>query len=642
MRCYGWRVRLTLRARILAVYLVALVAFLAALAYGLVQVRGIGAELARVQEVWLPLSQQVAELRYRYPGIDPGELERTPARVRRQLANSLSVQLRLTRVVVARAQEDATRGLREKGGAAPALTRVVSTLGALSEPATEIGPALDVYISALEAAEKPGLPEADAARAREAAIAARQSLAQLDGRLREVIQYASEAVGAGLRADATAAQAKAQSSLFALAALTVLATGFGLVAILIVGRALAPVGELIAGAQRISAGDFDRRIEAGGEGTEIATLATEFNRMAASLRSRDERLRLLAAFNENVLESVRVGILVADEQGAVTGMNRAAEEIWAMPRGDLVRKPLAALAGAAGREGATIVERVESVRTGGAPVRLGAVPFASGRMVEVSAVPFLSAGVAAGVVVVAEDVTERVRVERALLRSERLAAIGRMSSQITHEVRNPLNSLSLNVEMLEEELAGADGEARTLFRAIAKEIERLTQVTEGYLGFARLPKPRLARESVNALVESLLRFIREEAGKTGVEVSSDLRAALPDVLADENQLRQALLNVVRNALEALGSGNGRRGGRLSVTTRRAAGHVEIVVRDDGPGIAPKDLARIFDPFYSTKSEGTGLGLPLTQQIIEEHGGTIACASEPGRGTVFTIRLPAAD
>jgi signal transduction histidine kinase len=286
---------------------------------------------------------------------------------------------------------------------------------------------------------------------------------------------------------------------------------------------------------------------------------------------------------------------------------------------------------------------VESVRAGNPPVRLGAVAFASQRMVEVSAVPFVAAGRASGGVVVAEDVTERMRVEQALLRSEKLAAIGRMSSQITHEVRNPLNSLSLNVEMLQEELGDAEGEARTLLGAIAKEIERLTEITEGYLGFARLPRPHLAREQVNPVIESLLRFVREEAESSGVRVTPELGEALPDVLADENQLRQALLNVVRNSLEAMRTnGNGRKGGTLSVATRKAGAQVEVIVRDDGPGISPKDLARIFDPFYSTKTEGTGLGLPLTQQIIEEHGGTIACASEPGRGTVFTIRLPAAD
>lgn len=623
--------RLTLRARILAVFLVAVVAFLAALGYGLVQVRGIGSELTRVQDVWLPLSRKVTEIRSNYAAISPAEVdERLQPRARRQSAESDTLLLHRLRDMIKAAQADATGALQHaEGSSAARMTQVVTSLGDLTQPMQEIVPALGDLLTELE--------KGDAKRI----AAARGRLSSIDRRIRETLGKTSEEIDGALREDSAAARVKAQSSLFALAALTLLATGFGIVAVAIVGRALAPVADLIAGARRISAGDFDRRIEIGPGASEIGTLAREFNGMAESLRSRDERLRRLSAYNENVLESVRVGILVADEHGAVTGMNHAAEEIWGLPRGGLVSKPLSAIAAAAGKEGPTILERVESVRAGGAAVRLGAVAFPSGRMVEVSVVPFLESGKAAGVVIVAEDVTERVGVERALLRSERLAAIGRMSSQITHEVRNPLNSMSLNVEMLQEELSAKEGEARELLAAIAKEIERLTEITEGYLGFARLPKPQLEREQVNAVVGSLLKFVREEAGKAGVKVVPELGSDLPDVLADENQLRQALLNVVRNSLEALGS-NGNQGGTLAVCTRRTAGQVEVLFRDDGPGIPSKDLARIFDPFYSSKKEGTGLGLPLTQQIIEEHGGTIACASEPGRGTVFTIRLPAVE
>jgi signal transduction histidine kinase len=149
----------------------------------------------------------------------------------------------------------------------------------------------------------------------------------------------------------------------------------------------------------------------------------------------------------------------------------------------------------------------------------------------------------------------------------------------------------------------------------------------------------MERADANAILEGLLRFVREEAEKTGANVKLDLGTQIPEILADENQLRQALLNVVRNALEAIRES--KKGGTLVASTRAVNGFVELVLTDDGPGITPTDLSRIFDPFYSTKEEGTGLGLPLTQQIIVEHGGSIACASEPGRGTTFTIRIPAA-
>ena len=611
--------QLTLRARILAAFFVALIGFVAALGYGLVTVRRIGDELGRVQDVWIPLSHQVNELRFSKPEAHEDELEKLPPKARRALSATLKVQLRQFKNQIADAQQDATAKIpRAQGESADQMRDVVGALGAISQPAQEYVELVDRLLAAVDTG--------DAATASDI----RDRLGYVDTRLQRTIDFAKRSVDDGLSKDVSAARSS-RTSLLVFSAITALVTAFGLATAALVSRALAPIGDLIAGVKRISAGDFSRRVAVQGGG-EVALLAGEFNQMAETLRSRDERLRALSAYNENVLESVRVGIFVADESGIVTGVNHAAEAIWGIARAEIVGKPVASVAPIA-----VFLDRIENVRRGGPAVRVGATALANDRVVEVSAVPFVEDAKQRGVVVVVEDVSERIEVERRLLRSERLAAIGRMSSQITHEVRNPLNSMSLNVEMLEEELAGAGGEAKTLLTAIAAEIERLTEITEGYLGFARLPRPRLERTPTNAVVDGLLKFVREEAESAGVKVESDFTSDVPDVLADENQLRQALLNVVRNAVQAMKPA----GGHLRVGTRSAGAGVEMVFSDDGPGISPKDLARIFDPFFSTKAEGTGLGLPLTQQIIEEHGGTIACASEPGRGTTFTIRLPAA-
>jgi len=219
----------------------------------------------------------------------------------------------------------------------------------------------------------------------------------------------------------------------------------------------------------------------------------------------------------------------------------------------------------------------------------------------------------------------------ALLRSERLAAIGRIAAQITHEIRNPLSSISLNAEELGERAP----EARELCDAIVREVDRLTAITEDYLRFARLPKPQLQRADLNETVRDLLEFVRPELDAAGVEVTLSLAPELPRVLADVAQLRQLLLNLLRNAREAMGSG-----GALSVATRGGENAVEIEVRDSGPGIPEGRLARIFDPFFTTKERGTGLGLAMAQEIAQEHGGQLSCESKPGRGTAFTLRLPA--
>jgi two-component system, NtrC family, sensor kinase len=227
--------------------------------------------------------------------------------------------------------------------------------------------------------------------------------------------------------------------------------------------------------------------------------------------------------------------------------------------------------------------------------------------------------------------------EQRLIRSERLAAVGKIAAQITHEVRNPLSSIGLNAEMLEEETSG---EARKLARAIVKEVDRLTEITEEYLRFARLPRPKLEREDLGELVMSLVAFMRQELDGRGVTVDARLEPSLPPVAADEHQLRQALLNLMRNAVEAM-----RDGGRLTLTAARVADEegrfVELTIADTGEGIAPDHLQKIFDPFFSTKEGGTGLGLALTQQIVVEHGGKIEVRSERGRGTTFVVRLVAA-
>jgi signal transduction histidine kinase len=220
----------------------------------------------------------------------------------------------------------------------------------------------------------------------------------------------------------------------------------------------------------------------------------------------------------------------------------------------------------------------------------------------------------------------------ALVRSERLAAIGRIAAQITHEIRNPLSSISLNAEELGERAP----QARELCDAIVREVDRLTSITEEYLRFARLPKPQMQLANVNDTVRDLLDFVRPELVASGVQAEVSLSPELPRVMADEGQLRQLLLNLVRNAREAMPGG-----GHLRVATRGGEGAVEIEVRDAGPGIPPERLQRIFDPFFTTKERGTGLGLALAQEVAQEHGGQLTCESTPGAGTIFTLRLPSA-
>ncbi|RMG19301.1 MAG: HAMP domain-containing protein [Deltaproteobacteria bacterium] len=221
---------------------------------------------------------------------------------------------------------------------------------------------------------------------------------------------------------------------------------------------------------------------------------------------------------------------------------------------------------------------------------------------------------------------------RALLRAERLAAVGRMAAQVSHEIRNPLSSIGLNAELLGDEL-GDRPEAHRLLDAIATEIDRLTEITEAYLDFARLPQPSLSEEDIGALVRDLAEFTRSEMEAGGITLHTEIAGDLPRVRIDPNQLRRGLYNLLRNAREAMPGG-----GEIWLRVRAAGDRLRMEVEDTGPGIDEADQEHIFDPFFSTKEGGTGLGLSLTAQIVEEHGGRIRC-EHGARGARFVVELP---
>jgi signal transduction histidine kinase len=227
------------------------------------------------------------------------------------------------------------------------------------------------------------------------------------------------------------------------------------------------------------------------------------------------------------------------------------------------------------------------------------------------------------------------RANEQLLAAERLATIGKMAAHVTHEIRNPLSSMALNVELLEEELGERDAESLTLLRAIKNEVDRLTALSEQYLSVARQQPLRLEDEDVGALVREATDFMRRDLERHGASIQVDIEPALPSVLADESQLKQALFNLLRNAREAMTAG-----GRVRVAVSRAAhSGIDVVVEDEGAGVDATTRQRLFEPFFTTKTHGTGLGLAITRQIVEAHGGVIRCESREPRGTRMVIHLP---
>ena len=218
------------------------------------------------------------------------------------------------------------------------------------------------------------------------------------------------------------------------------------------------------------------------------------------------------------------------------------------------------------------------------------------------------------------------------------AEIAVLAGQLAHEIKNPLSTISLNVELLAEDFAQAETprERRSVDRLarVQRECRRLQELLNDFLNFARAQPRDLGEYDLNQLLEELLDFYRPQAQESRIEIVRLLDRNLPSVRIDRQQIRAALLNLILNAQQAMP-----RGGRLEVRTRATQHGLALDLIDTGVGMDAKTLERIFEPFFSTKTGGSGLGLPTARKIIEAHGGRITVQSEPGRGTQFTIELP---
>ena len=374
------------------------------------------------------------------------------------------------------------------------------------------------------------------------------------------------------------------------------------------------------------------------------------SRTGQELRQRIEDFTMLKAFHENVLRNMGLGFMAVDLNRMVLSANPAAERILGLKEIQLVKRPIDKVLHLP-----EITEFFENLEEGWVEERNfhWVYPSENGeeRYFSMSMNKFLVGDSVHGAIAVFQDMTELKMMERSVAESERLAAIGKVAAIIAHEIRNPLASLSGSIQMLNEDLSGIiDDHSRKLFRITMREADRLNNIITDFLDYSSPQNLTLTQVDIEELINEVMTLLKSSpkfsAGlQFSVNVENQLRT-----MADQEKVRQVLWNLILNAQDAMPQG-----GLLTISAAKTTfqketngaaqigmdgkSWIRITIEDSGEGINQDILEDIFEPFYTTKPSGTGLGLPSAKKIVESHGGRIDAASVPDQGSTFTIWLP---
>ena len=358
------------------------------------------------------------------------------------------------------------------------------------------------------------------------------------------------------------------------------------------------------------------------------------------------RLAQEKGFLETVFNAIQEGIVVTDSSGRITYLNDAACELFGLDGEDSIGKLLE--------------ERVRGLdwnaltHSGGPVTRDLEIFYPSNRFINFYIVPLMiesrfdrnenaaaddrSYGEQVGYAIIMRDITESRRTAEKTIESERLNALTLLAAGVAHELGNPLNSLNIHLQLMERQARKLKGKERDELQHSIEicrgEINRLDSIVTQFLRAIRPSRPQLQPENINTIVEEAVRFFSAEIEARDIVVETELRSDLPLLQLDRGQMKQAFYNVIKNSFEAM-----KRRGILRIRTDVDESHVRVSFIDTGGGMSAETLSHVFEPYYTTKEKGTGLGLLIVRRIVREHGGELAIESTDGKGLTLTIRLP---
>jgi len=376
------------------------------------------------------------------------------------------------------------------------------------------------------------------------------------------------------------------------------------------------------------------------------------------------RLAQEKGFLETVFNAIQEGIIVTDSKGRITYLNDAACALFGLEAGDAIGKRL--------DERIRGLDWASLTKSGGPISRDMEIFYPENRFINFYIVPLVMehretvAGVGdsgtsrsvkmandahgkpgspipgrvedVGHVMILRDITESRRSAQQTIESERLNALMLLAAGVAHEIGNPLNSLHIHLQLMERSVQklrdGAKAELQQSIDVARSEVNRLDSIVTQFLRAIRPSRPQLRPENVNTIVEDAVRFFTPEIQDRDIVVKQELRSDLPLLQLDRDQMKQAFYNVIKNSLEAM-----KRHGTLGIYTDMDDTHVLIRFVDTGGGMSAENMSRIFEPYFTTKPAGTGLGLLIVRRIVREHGGELSIESDKGKGLTLTIRLP---
>ncbi|HZZ38027.1 MAG TPA: ATP-binding protein [Acidobacteriaceae bacterium] len=374
-------------------------------------------------------------------------------------------------------------------------------------------------------------------------------------------------------------------------------------------------------------------------------IALQNARLYASLEQKISEYEQLKEFNENIVESINVGIMAVDPEERIESWNSQMEVMFALARKEALRRPLEAVFP---RE---LVEEFRRVKDQPGVHNLYKFRLETRveetRIANIAIAPLMSRDFrTVGRIVLIDDITDQTQMEGQLAQAEKMSSIGLLAAGVAHEVNTPLAVISSYAQMLARQVKG-DGKLGPLLDKITQQTFRASEIVNGLLNFSRTSGTEYRETDLNAIIRDTLTLLEHQFRTAQIHVEASLLAELPPILGNSGKLQQVFLNLFLNAKDAMASGGeGTHGEKTLRIATEMNGHVSVSIADSGSGIAPEHLRRIYDPFFTTKTarregqpRGTGLGLAVTYGIIQEHSGKIHVESQVGEGTTFHLEFP---